>query len=243
MSLECITGWLRRTADLNQAGRDAWVLAKARSVLPGSTVLDVGAGTGRYRSYFAHCRYHAQDLAAYTGTAAGPQADRWSYTRLDFISTADCLPLRMGMFDAVLCTEVLEHVPQPIAVLGEIGRILRPGGRLFLTAPLGSGLHQQPYHYYGGYTPHFYQRFLPEAGLRIIAVEPNGGFFRHFGQEVARAGHILSYRPGRPWWHPVRLAAMVTTGLIAPTVFARLDDVIFVEEFTVGYHVEAVRAG
>jgi SAM-dependent methyltransferase len=241
MRLDRLKQAISHDADFNQSRRDAWVAARARSVPRGSFVLDLGAGTGRYREHFAHCHYHAQDFAAYTGTPTGTQADRWSYTALDYVSTADLLPLLDGTIDIVLCTEVLEHVPRPIAVLREIGRVLRPGGRLFLTAPLGSGLHQQPYHYYGGYTPHFYQKFLPEAGLQVVSVEPNGGFFRHFGQEVARAGHILTYRPGRPWWHPARLVAIVTAGVIVPSLLARLDDAVFVEEFTVGYHVEAVR--
>ena len=35
----------------------------------------------------------------------------------------------------------------------------------FITAPLGSGLHQLPFHFYGGYTPEWYRRFTKEAGL------------------------------------------------------------------------------
>lgn len=242
MSLQTrVDEYVTRNSDFNQAARDSWVRGKARTVPPGSRVLDVGAGGGRYREYFLHCSYRAQDLAAYSGTTLGTQAERWSYTALDFVSEADLLPLRAETFDVVLCTEVLEHVPQPIQVLAEIGRVLRTGGRLFLTAPLGSGLHQQPHHFYGGYTPHFYRKFLPRAGLEVVSLEPNGGFFRHLGQEITRAGHILSYRPGRARWHPARaLSAAIGLGIVAP-LFARLDQAVFVEDFTVGYHVEAVR--
>lgn len=45
------------------------------------------------------------------------------------------LPFRSGAFGSALCTEVLEHVEDPAAVLGEIARVLRPGGLLFVTTP------------------------------------------------------------------------------------------------------------
>lgn len=73
-------------------------------------------------------------------------------------------------FDVVLCTEVLEHEPEPIRAVHEFARIVRPGGKLLLTAPLGSGLHQDPFHFYGGYTPYWYRRFLTEAGFDNIEV-------------------------------------------------------------------------
>jgi hypothetical protein len=68
----------------------------------------------------------------------------------------------------------------------EIARILAPGGRLLLTAPLGSGIHQEPYHFYGGYTPYWYRQFLHAAGFEDIEVVANEGSFRHFAQESIR---------------------------------------------------------
>ena len=55
---------------------------------------------------------------------------------------------RDGAFDAVLFTQVLEHVPEPARVLAELHRILRPGGTLYLTAPLVWELHELPHDYY-----------------------------------------------------------------------------------------------
>lgn len=99
---------------------------------------------------------------------------------------------------------VLEHVPEPIKVIQEIARVLKPGGKLLLTAPLGSGIHQEPYHFYGGYTPYWYQKFLTRAGFLEIIVEPNGGFFRHYGQESWRFATLLApWRSRRQWlWTP-----------------------------------------
>jgi len=46
-----------------------------------------------------------------------------------------------GRFDAVFCTEVLEHTLQPFDAVAELRRILRPGGRLILTVPFNFRVH------------------------------------------------------------------------------------------------------
>lgn len=125
----------RPKSGFNERGRDRWVLEQARAVAPGSRILDVGAGSGPYRHLFDHCAYRAHDFGQESST---------EYTDLDFVSDILSIPAPDGAFDALLCTEVLEHVPQPIAALGEMHRLLRPGGTLLLTAPLGSVLHQEP---------------------------------------------------------------------------------------------------
>ena len=115
----------------------------------------------------------------------GDQLRHGAYGRLDYVSDLAAIPVPDGSFGAVLCTEVLEHHPEPITVVKELARILEPGGKLILTAPLGSGIHQEPYHYYGGYTPWWYERFLGAAGFKDISIEPNEGSLRFFGQASA----------------------------------------------------------
>ncbi|MBZ0310327.1 MAG: class I SAM-dependent methyltransferase, partial [Anaerolineae bacterium] len=171
----------------NQDERDQFVKSWAEALPKGCRVLDVGAGTCRYKSLFDHCHYAAQDFAQY-------KDENWVYGQLDYICDAAAIPAESGSFDAILCTEVLEHVPEPIRVIAEMARLLRPGGRLLLTAPLGSGLHQEPYHFYGGYTPYWYQKFLAEYGFKDIVVTPNGGFFKHYGQESQRFSTMLDPR-------------------------------------------------
>jgi SAM-dependent methyltransferase len=225
--------------EFNQRHRDRWVEKIARSLPKGTRILDVGAGEGRYRSLFAHCDYRTQDLGEYQGTSEGLLKDNWKYAQIDYLCDASAIPCDDGSFDAILCTEVLEHVREPIKVLNEIRRIVKTGGRVFISAPLGSGLHQQPYHYYGGFTPYFYRHFLSELGFEVISVEPNGLFFRMLLQELDRGIRIIRANRKYPYWHPAHWALRAMASKRVAQWLTELDEQIPVTEFTVGYHVEA----
>jgi SAM-dependent methyltransferase len=227
-------GRIAALADFNRLNRDDWVAQQAQRLPAGARVLDVGAGPARYRDLFAHCEYRTQDFCQYEGTRDGLMKDEWAYHAIDYVSDIAAIPVEDESFDAVLCTEVLEHVPEPIAALREMSRVLKPGGTLLLTAPFTAGLHQEPYHFYSGFSPHFYRRVLPECGIDVAGIERNGGFFRLMAQESGRVGFILRQR--YPRWHPLRwLAACFTVA--GPVLFTWLDDRIPVAELTVGYFV------
>ena len=143
-------------------------------------------------------------------------------------------------FDVILCTEVLEHTPEPIEALREMVRILKPGGRLFITAPLGSGLHQMPYHYYGGFTPEWYKHFGSKFGLYVTEITPNGGFFKLLAQECARVAWTL---PQHQHLHGNNVEFIRNLfGEWIPRYLFALEEKHFIDQFTVGYHVEAVKA-
>ena len=220
----------------NLSERSRFVAAQARIIEWGSRVLDVGAGKGRYRSLFSHCDYKTQDFGKEPGTIG-------EYTELDYESDITSIPVDDGSFDVILCTEVLEHVPEPIIAVKELARIIKPGGLLILTAPLGSFLHQEPYHYYGGYTPHWYRKFLPEAGFSVISIEANRGFFSWFGQESQRFSILLDPRKtmGSGWsWPLLTLLWLITfpfCWFLFPMVGRVLDRLGFERMATVGYHV------
>ena len=227
----------------NLRNRDGWIAAQAASVAAGSRVLDVGAGSAPYRALFSHCDYKTQDFAQ----LKDDQLRYGGYAPIDVVSEAHAIPVSDASFDAIICTEVLEHVPEPIAVVREFGRIVAPGGRLILTAPLGSGIHQEPYHYYGGYTPYWYGRFLQEAGFESIAVAANAGTLRHVAQEAIR--FVRMTRPfgfAAPWyvhllWLPFWLILAPILALAVPVAARLLDRFDSEQRFTVGYHVTAIR--
>lgn len=225
--------------DFNQRNRDRWVQSKAYTVSPASRVLDVGAGTCLYRPLFSHCDYKTHDFKKYEG--AEKHGGTSKYGQIDYVSEILAIPAPDHSFDVILCTEVLEHVPEPIKVLREISRLLKPGGRAFITAPLGSGLHQLPFHFYGGYTPEWYKRFCKEAGMEAIEVTPNGGFFKHLAQECARAASIYAENSKLHGPEAADIHKLLAESL--PRLFFEFDDKCFDERFTVGYFVEAVKVG
>jgi SAM-dependent methyltransferase len=238
---------LRKIFFFSAYEEDNWVKNQAAMIPAGSKVLDVGAGPCRFRPLFAHCDYRTQDFCQHEGSSLGPLADRgqWSYGKIDFICDASSIPIPDGSVDVVLCTQVLEHVPDPICVVKEIARILRGGGKLLLTAPLGCGLHQEPHHYYGGYTPYWYERFLTSAGFEDIVVTPNGGFFKHYGQESQRFSAMIDPRRvpmmSKFILAPIWLLTIPYHRLLLPLACHYLDRLDTHCGFTVGYHVTAVR--
>ena len=217
--------------NFNAYTRNQWVLEKAQEVQTGSSVIDVGAGECAYKHLFSHCDYKAQDFCQYPGT----QQENWDYGRIDYVCDITAIPIPDNSFDVALCTEVLEHVPKPIDALKEIGRILKPNGILYLSAPLGSGLHQQPFHFYGGYTPHFSHKFLVEFGFEVIEIKPIGGLFSHVAQELHRVGRILIEKESSKFTSIHKFIFMDWL----PLYLSKLEKDFFIEEFTVGYLIKA----
>lgn len=124
----------------NQTYREAW-LERALAALPaGSRILDAGAGELQYKRYCRHLDYVSQDFARYDGQGNGKglQSGIWDQTSLDIVSDICSIPQPDASFDAVMCVEVLEHVPRPVAALRELNRLLKRGGVLILTAPFCS---------------------------------------------------------------------------------------------------------
>ncbi|HTI80195.1 MAG TPA: methyltransferase domain-containing protein [Acetobacteraceae bacterium] len=177
----------------NAPTRDAWVAAALASLPPGARLLDAGAGECQYKKHCDHLRYVAQDNAVYDASSPnGLQNTGWDFSSIDLVCDILNIPEPDGSFDAVLCTEVLEHLPDPVRAIEELARLLRPGGALILTAPFWSLTHQAPYHFATGFNRYFYEHHLGRVGFDIAEMTPNGNFFECIGQELRRVREMAA---------------------------------------------------
>lgn len=104
------------------------------------SVVDVGCGMAPYRDLFQHAQYLGIDRIV--GSRFGS-----ARAGADVFYDGKHLPLATESIDNLLCNQVLEHVFEPVAFLSELHRVLRPGGRLMVTAPFVWDEHEQPYDY------------------------------------------------------------------------------------------------
>jgi SAM-dependent methyltransferase len=184
---------------MNESNRHEWVARSLSELQRGWRILDAGAGEQPYRRHCAHMDYVSQDFGQYNPSASGDglQMASWDYGRLDHTCDITCIPEPAASFDAVLCTEVFEHLPDPLAALAEFARLIRPGGVLLLTAPFLSLTHFAPHHYATGFNRYFYETHLPAAGFSIEELTTSGNYFDLVGQEVRRVKSIAERYTGR----------------------------------------------
>jgi SAM-dependent methyltransferase len=140
------------------------------------TLVDVGCGTRPYLPLFS------PHITRYIGVNYPPTAaEHPYYAAADLYADGSHLPLRDACVQTVLCTQVLEHVPEPGLLLAEVARVLCPGGVVLLTAPQVWGEHEVPRDFYR-YTSWGLRHLLVGAGLRPQRVQPLEGLFATLGQ-------------------------------------------------------------
>lgn len=180
----------------------------------GRRVLEIGCGRGGFSLWLLAQQPTATILVAadFSSTALTKARDfvaaqregtpaRWVMENIEH------LPHPTGSFDTVISCETIEHVPHPRQAIAELARVLRPGGRLFLTTPNYLG----PMGLYRIYLRARGRRFTEEgqplnqvmllprtcawvraAGLRIVHVDSTGHYIPFPGRppiEVPALGH------------------------------------------------------
>ena len=124
----------------------------------GHSILDVGCGSMPYKRYF-------QGSLAYEGLEIDQERNRLN-PNVSYFYDGIMFPLPDTSFDAVLCSQVLEHSFAPSTLLSEINRVLRVGGLLYLAVPFMWPEHEQPYDSQR-YTSFGLIHLLEENGFKI----------------------------------------------------------------------------
>lgn len=122
-------------------------------------ILDIGCGEKPYQALF-------RNATKYTGMEFDSPENR-ARSSADIFYDGGKFPFEDNSFDAALATEVLEHVFNPDQFLGEINRVLKPGGRLLLTCPFVWDEHSQPLDY-ARYSSFGLTHLLQKNGFKAI---------------------------------------------------------------------------
>lgn len=186
------TPWHRMVQEALDVGRD----------LAGRRVLEIACGRGDFASWCASLPTPPALLVAadfssvavrLARTAAGSPAHA-AFLQAD----AQAIGLASDAFDTVVCCETLEHLHEPRAALAEVARMLRPGGRLFLTTPNYLG----PMGAYRGYLRLTGRRYTEEGQPvnRFLLAPRLRRWVRSAGLQIVSwdtTGHYLPW-PRRP---------------------------------------------
>ena len=99
-----------------------------RHFAPGARLLDLGCGTGWLADHF-------EDYTGVDGSSAAVAQATQKGRNVTFGDVDEPLAFPDGSFDGVVLKDLLEHVPDPVALVSEVRRVLVPGGRAFASSP------------------------------------------------------------------------------------------------------------
>lgn len=224
-----------------QKTRDIWVNQQLKNLPKDSIILDAGCGSQRYRESCRHLNYKAQDFGKYSqddmegfdesiGNQKGfdpsvTSQNSYVYGELDYVGDICSIQEEDSYFDAILCTEVLEHLTNPRDAIKELVRVLKLGGIIILTAPTHSLKHMDPYHFYTGFTNRFYEQLSEDFSCELISMEQNLDYYGVMALELARSISKMSFL----LW-PFLLPAFFVFYLIGESPVSK-------NAYTYGYHV------
>jgi SAM-dependent methyltransferase len=181
-----------RLALSNERKRGEWVAAQLAKLPEGTLLLDAGCGSQQYRKYCGHLRYESQDFGEYVADSTESFTDGlggesgYQYGNLTYTGDIWSIDAPDQHFDAIMCTEVFEHIPYPTETIAEFARLLKSDGKLILTLPSNCLRHMDPYFFYSGFSNRYLEKFLTEAGFEIESLEPVGDYYAWLAAETAR---------------------------------------------------------
>lgn len=202
-------------------------------------VLDAGCGRGEILAEFKRFGFPVD----YYGVDLGVGDSTWEF-KVSALADLHRLPFRNESFDKIICNQVLEHLDEPDAALREMARVLRPGGRLFLSVPFVWHLHQEPYDRYR-FSRTVLEYLIEKHGLTADMIRPMGGYFTVLRYVVASNSLVSAHWP-LPWRSLARLGGrilgLMDRAVIAPACYL-LDQLDHERKLTLGYFLHLSRPG
>jgi len=211
------------------------------------TMLDIGCGTKPYYSIFQNKIVNYIGLESFIFSKVNPEGVGSRDTDIseiikktprekcpDIFGSSLYLPFKNETIDTILCTEVIEHVPEPQKMMNEIARVLKKDGTLIMTAPFALGHHQVPYDYYR-YTKYGLLYLAQTSGLRPLLVKPHHGFFALIGLFLSSLLYFDFCRTKKGKPNILLAIFIIPTCAIIQIMFYLFDKVKFIEGTTKGH--------
>jgi ubiquinone/menaquinone biosynthesis C-methylase UbiE len=178
----------------------------------GLLVVDVGCGDKPYQPL----------LARWAGRHVGVD---YPAPGVDIVGSSVALPIASGCADVVLCSQVLEHVPDPSATLREIARVLKPGGVVLLSTHGTYVFHPHPHDYWRWTQEGLRKVFEDTPGLGDIDLFPCGGSGSCLTYLLAAYAYLWSrqrpFRKARGMVRALVVPWLNLSGLLLDRVLAR----------------------
>ena len=150
------------------------IIYAIKNIKKGSFILDVGAGDSPYKELFTNYKYKSTDFS---------NTKYHKYKNIDYICSTDNIPIKDSTVDAIICTEVIEHVQNIKTTIKEFNRLLRKKGDLFITVPFIIGEHEIPYDN-ARYTQFYLKNIIEKSGFKLIFITPRGGIIASIGNII-----------------------------------------------------------
>jgi SAM-dependent methyltransferase len=162
-------------------------------LLSGS-LLDFGCGRKPYQNLFSVTEYIGVDIEQTGHNHTG--------SIVDVFYDGRHIPFPNHHFDAVFCSEVLEHIFNPDEILAELSRVTKPKGRMLITVPFCWNEHEVPYDY-ARYSTFGITHLLQKHNFTVLECKKSGNFAKVMFQlwalylfelfsKLGKTGYILS---------------------------------------------------
>ena len=168
-------------------GTDKFIEYVSKKTMDGELILDAGAGTKPYSYLFRHAVYESCDSAEVIEDTGEMGAQVANHT---FHCDINNIPRPNNHYDKIICSQVLEHVKDPKECVSELYRVLKPGGKLYITVPSIMGIHLAPHNYFN-FLKFGLRNILNNAGFVDIYIEPQGGIFHVMGKVLNKSYQTL----------------------------------------------------
>lgn len=153
----------------------------------------------------------------------------------DVVCDVSEMPVKDNSIDCILCTQLLEYILEPHQLIDNFSRIIKPGGKVLLSAPFIYPVHHKSLDYFR-YTDSCLRKLFQDRAFDIIQCKPLGGFFVTI---IQLATHYITYWMFRGAVKILVLPMLLVSNITLNMIALLLDRIEHDNTFTLNYFIVA----